>query len=453
MDNQTKGFVGGLSPVRTIHIAFLFFLCFTFSYIDRQIVSIMVEPLKQHLKLSDGQIGLLQGLSFTLCYATAGVVVSHLVDRSNRVRLIAVCVTIWSISTVASGFAQSFSQLLVARAGTAIAEAALSPAALSIFSDLYPPRRLARANSLFMLGPYLGGGIALLGGGLLLDHLAAAPFSLAAITLEPWQWTFVAVGLPGFVLAGLIALTVREPARKATATDLVPADKDIALGTLPSLRQVIREVAIERKFCRSFFLAYMFLIATFYGNAVWFPTVLIRHFGISPSEVGMLAGPAYILGGMCGVLYASYIMQNMNGDEALTRVLGIPAKAAFCLVPLAVAAPLVPSLKLAVVLYGLTAFAASMCMALAPAPIQLALPNRMRGRAIALLFMTNAVGGSIAPFLIGEFSERLAPHNGLGVALSLCAGIAAIASSFWYYLSMRQSRLDRWRSASTPLVP
>src|SRR6201985_3052935 len=143
------------------YVVVLFFVCFAFSYLDRQIVSILVQPIKLTLGITDTQIGLLQGFSFTMCYATAGVFVARLVDRANRVRLIAVCVAIWAISTALCGFATSFAELLAARAGTAIAEAALSPAALSIFSDIFPPRKVTRASSVFMLGPYIGGGLAL----------------------------------------------------------------------------------------------------------------------------------------------------------------------------------------------------------------------------------------------------------------------------------------------------
>ena len=112
----------------SVYIVLLFFICFAFSYLDRQVVSILVPPIKQSLGLTDTQIGLLQGFSFTMCYATAGVFVARLVDRANRVKLIAACIAIWAISTAACGFASNFSELLLARAGTAIAESASSAA-------------------------------------------------------------------------------------------------------------------------------------------------------------------------------------------------------------------------------------------------------------------------------------------------------------------------------------
>ncbi|UNA34422.1 MFS transporter [Klebsiella pneumoniae subsp. pneumoniae] len=141
----------------------LFLACFAFSYLDRQIMSILVEPLKATLHISDIQIGILQGFSFTLCYATAGVIISRMVDSANRVRLIAVCVAIWACSTMLCATAGSYTELLIWRGGTAIAEAALSPAVLSLFADMFIASRLTRATGIFMLGPYIGSGLALTG--------------------------------------------------------------------------------------------------------------------------------------------------------------------------------------------------------------------------------------------------------------------------------------------------
>jgi MFS family permease len=246
------------------YIVLLFFVCFAFSYLDRQVVSILVQPIKQSLSLTDTQIGLLQGLSFTMCYATAGVFVARLVDRANRVKLIAACIAIWAISTTACGFATNFPELLVARAGTAIAEAALSPAALSIFSDIFAPRRVARASSVFMLGPYVGGGLALFGGGMLLSAAAAGGGNawLAAHNIAPWQAVFIAVGLPGLVLAMLVALTVREPQRREVLAHAARAEDEV-----PSLKDVLSELFVRNRFCLAYFAAYVALITLFYSHA------------------------------------------------------------------------------------------------------------------------------------------------------------------------------------------
>ena len=431
-----------LSAQRSAYVVFIFFLCFVFSYVDRQIVSILVQPLKATLRLSDVQIGMLQGMAFTICYATAGVFVAKLVDKSNRVRLIAVCVAIWAVSTAMCGTAHSFGELLIWRAGTAISEAALSPAALSIFSDLFAPRKVSRATSVFMLGPYIGGGVALLGGGALLDwtaHSGHRPaFGVAGI--EPWQLAFFVVGLPGLLLAGLVAATIREPARSRES-----GDGSTDQYTTPSMKAVLREITVTHRFCIPYFLGYTALILLFYSYSAWFPTLLIRKFGLTAGEVGRLAGPAYMIGGVAGVLSASALVRRVTDANALEKVLGIATFAACALIPAALAAPLVGSVHAATVAYGLCAFTASIVMALAPVPVQVALPNRMRGRAIAILvFLTNTVAGGLGPFAVGYFADRLqmGAHS-LPIALAAVGSAAAAVSAVLYLIATRMVRGTR----------
>jgi MFS family permease len=413
----------------------LFLLCFAFSYLDRQVVSILVAPLKSGLSLSDFQIGMLQGLSFTLCYATAGVFVARLVDRSNRVRLIAACVAIWAISTALCATASSFTELLIYRAGTAVAEAALSPAVLSVFADYYTPRQLSRPVGVFMLGPYLGSGIALIAGGLLVGWLQAGNLTLLGLTLASWQWVFLIFGVTGLPLAVMVALTLREPARRERSEQ---GDVEVT-ESAPSLREVLRTLMVDNPFCLPYFLGYTSLILLFYSLTAWFPTVLMRHFGLVAAEVGPWTGTFYMTGGILGVFFASTWARRARSGQMLNAALRAPAWACAALVPLTLAAPLV-NFSLAVVLYGVSAFAASVVMALAPLPLQMAIPNRMRGRSIALLvFMTNAVGGGLGPSLVGEFGELMKDHvNGLGLALAMVAAVAAASAAALYAASARR---------------
>ncbi|KDP87828.1 MFS transporter [Cupriavidus sp. SK-3] len=417
------------------YVVFLFFTCFAFSYIDRQIVSILVQPLKASLLLSDTQIGLLQGATFTLCYATAGVFVARLVDRSNRVRLSAACVAIWAISTAMCATASSFGELLVWRAGTAIAEAALSPAALSIFSDLFPPRKVTRASSVFMLGPYVGGGVALLGGGALLGWAGQPGTSawLAQQGLQPWQMVFFVVGLPGLALSALLLVSIREPARRGVSASHAEA--------APPIGEVLRELFVRNRFCLPYFFGYVALILLFYSHAAWYPTLLIRSFGLSASEVGKMTGPVYMLGGMAGVLSASLFVGKVSDRGALRKVLRIACGAATLLVPAACAAPLAPSMPVSLAFYGLCAYAASIVMALAPVPLQIAIPNRMRGRAVALLvFLTNAISGGLGPFAVGSINEWLGhPKSGLAIALAVVGTTAATISAVLYFVAARRA--------------
>jgi len=410
--------------------AALFLICFAFSYLDRQIVSILVQPLKATLGITDSQIGMLQGFSFTLCYATAGIIVARMVDRSNRVRIIAVCVAIWACSTALCATATSFGELLVWRAGTAIAEAALAPAVLSLFADMYAPRRLSRATGIFMLGPYIGSGVALTGGGALLGWLNQPGNEfLASTSMHAWQMVFLIIGLPGLLLAALVLFTVREPTRR----DHGNADKDTEREVAPPFSEVLRELFVRNRFCLPYFFGYASLIMLFYSFTAWFPTVLIRHFALEPSYVGKIAGPIYMLGGIVGVLTAGLLVRRAKDDQTLGTVLKVAACACTLLTPLALIAPLA-SFNIAIVFYGLCAFAASIVMALAPIPLQVAIPNRMRGRSIALLvFMTNVLGGGIGPYAVGYISQRLGDtENALGIALAIVATVSAALAAILY---------------------
>jgi MFS family permease len=336
--------------------------------------------------------------------------------------------------------------LLVWRAGTAIAEAGLSPAALSIFSDLFVPRKVARATSVFMLGPYIGGGVALLGGGALLDWTArsGATQAIAGYALEPWQLAFVVVGLPGLVLAALVAATIREPSRRGNAVREGGSSDDV-----PSMGAVLREITVTHRFCVPYFLGYTALILLFYAYSAWFPTLLIRQFGLAPGEVGRMAGPAYMLGGIAGVISAGLLVRRATDASALEKALRIAMFAAFALIPAALAAPLSSALTGALIAYGLCAFTASIVMALAPVPVQVALPNRMRGRAIAILvFLTNTVAGGLGPLAVGAIADRLAlGARGLAIGLATVGATAAVASAVLYFAATRMVSGGRLRNS------
>jgi MFS family permease len=421
------------SEPKRAYIVFVLFLCFTCSYIDRQVVSILVQPIKRSMALSDIEIGLLQGLAFTLCYATAGVFIAGIADRSNRVRLIAACVTLWALSTILCGFADNFPQLLLARAGTAIAEAGLPAAAVSIFSDLYPARKVARATAVFMLGPYLGGGVALLGGGALvsrLEHDTTASSLLSCFT--PWQLTFISVGVPGLLLASLVATTIREPERKGLMPDSGRSKAP------PSYRDMLKALLVTHRFCAPYFAAYIAVIVLFYSQAAWFPTLTIRKFGLSASEAGRLSGPIYMLCGIAGVASSGWLASRAKDMRPVRRILAMSGIAATVLIPASVAVSMSTSLVVTMLMYGVCALSSSMVLALAPVPLQIVLPNRMRGRSVALLtFLTNTIGGG-GPILVGALAQRhAASQSALAVALAVTCATSASCGALLYGLAAR----------------
>jgi MFS family permease len=193
-------------------------LAYTFAYIDRTLLSLLVQPIRHSLHISDLQLSLLSGFAFALFYTCLGLPIGRLVDTGSRRLIIVLGIAGWSTMTALCGLTSSFWQLFLARVGVGIGEAALSPGAYSLLSDVFPPRSLPRALSIYSAAIYIGSGLALIGGGALIGlapRLSVPGFGV----LEPWQSLFVLVGLPGFGVA-LLMLTVREPARNGVSAAL-----------------------------------------------------------------------------------------------------------------------------------------------------------------------------------------------------------------------------------------
>src|SRR5690606_31508962 len=205
-------------------------IAFVFSFIDRIIIAMLVDPLKQDLGLSDTQLGILQGLAFAVFYAVVGLPIGRWADRYSRRMIIASGIFLWSIMTAVCGLARNFWELFLARVGVGVGEAALSPAAYSMIADYFPKEKLGRAVGVYQAGAFFGAGLSFLVGGLIIQAVAkAGDISLPLVgAVRPWQVVFFVVGLPG-VLVALLMFTVREPARRG---QLAVHAAGIPLGTV-----------------------------------------------------------------------------------------------------------------------------------------------------------------------------------------------------------------------------
>lgn len=206
------------SPWRAWRVTGLLTVIYVFSFVDRQVLNLLVGPIQSDLGLSDTEVSLLQGFGFVATYVLLSIPIGRLVDTRNRVTIIALGVAFWSVATAACGLVKSFMGLLMARAGVGVGEASLTPAAWSLLADYFPPARRSFPLSIFLMGPYLGVGVAMISGGLLMDDLLArGPIAVPLLgTLAPWQLTFLVVAAPGILLTGLMLL-VREPSRRDIA--------------------------------------------------------------------------------------------------------------------------------------------------------------------------------------------------------------------------------------------
>lgn len=405
---------------RQAHFALaIFLLAYVLSFVDRQILSLMVDPIRRDLGISDLQIGLLQGAAFALLYAVLGVPIGMLADRLVRKRIIALGVAFWSVATGLCGFAGSYTALFLARMGVGLGEAALSPTAHSFLSDAFPPARLARAMAIYSLGITLGGGAAFMIGGSVIDLVARGGATTLPLlgTLKSWQLAFLIVALPGLLIAPLVML-VTEPRRRGAvlAHDIAP-DR-------PTLATVLHYVTSNwRAFVPIYFTSSLLGILG-YSMMSWYPTLLIRSFGLSPGEAGHYVGLIYLLLGSAGSITGGLLAERLAArgrHDANLRVVAIVSGA---VVLPAVAAPLMDSLPAMLLLFAPATFLQSGFFGASTAAIQLTTPNKMRATNAALfLLANNLVGLSLGAAIVPLIDHLFFAGDNLGAALAVIAGV------------------------------
>lgn len=399
----------------------------TLSFVDRQILSLFVEPLRRSLQISDLQISLLQGVAFAIFYAMAGLPIGYLVDRGSRRLIIISGVVFWSLMTVLCGFATGFLGLFVARMGVGLGEAALGPAAWSILADYFPPERLPLVLSIFGIGTSVGAGLSFIVGGLVSQWAAGPPLVIGGQAFEPWQIGFIVVGLPGFLLAVLLAIGMPEPPRRNRTVSTAPPVSH-ALGFLKRRRQLALGLAAGIS-C---------LTAVAYAGLAWLPTWFVRHYGWTASKAGATLGTLIIVAGtagvVCGGLLAMALQRRGHADAPL-RAAAIISMAAF---PTGVAVFLMPTAGAATAALAVYVFVASSFPGLGPSAVQQVTPNELRGQMSALMLMsTNLIGIALGPLFVAVLTTLVfQSDSSLGNSLAITIAIFSIvgAWSLWRVL-------------------
>ena len=417
------------SPTQAWYTVSVLFVAYVFAFVDRQILSLMVDPIKTDLGLSDTQISVLHGLAFAVFYTLCGIPIGRLVDRRARLPIVAAGVAFWSAMTALCGAARSVWSLFVCRVGVGIGEAALSPAAYSLIADSFPPRSRARAYAVYTLGVTVGSGVALILGGGLYDFFAErnAPTLPFGWTAEPWQLTFIAVGLPGLLVAAL-TLTLKEPARKDRLRD--------ASAPSPTIRATLGFARSRLYLYASLFLGLSLLAMCSYAY-VWLPAAFARDFGWSPGRYGAYAGLIFILCGSAGILVAGWLADRSSrqSNAATAAIRTLIVFSGFSVV-FSATATLFPSPFVVLSLYAIATFFLMAPFGLAPTVIQAVTPNEYRGQISAVyLFCINILGLGLGPILVALLSRHLTggeEHLRTAIALTcaICgpAGLAALLS-------------------------
>jgi predicted MFS family arabinose efflux permease len=391
-----------------------------FGYMDRIALSILMEPIKHDLHLSDQQLGLLSGIAFALFYAILGVPLARLADRSSRVRLISICLLLWSSMTALSGFAQNYVQLFLARIGVGVGEAGCVPPAHSLIGDYFPRAKRALGISLFNAGAAVG--------------VSVGMFAIGAIGQSMgWRAAMQIVGVMGLPLAVLTFLTLREPARP----ELAKADTQSALQSIGGLlrRRALVHLSI------GFSLGQ---VAT-HGFSQWAPTFLIRSFNMGMAEIGAWIGAISAGGGILGVIVGGLLAARLIPRDTRWE-LWLPGGALAVCIPLFVAMVLSPYAWLVLLMKMLIGFFGAISSGVAIASVQSFAEPTQRATAVSLvLFLSALLGGGAGPYLIGLASDMLEPTFGkesLRYAF-LIAGAMLAWAAVHYWLAARNSLKDR----------
>jgi MFS family permease len=405
-------------------------VAYTLSFVDRQILGLLLEPMKHDLQITDFQASLLQGLAFAAIYAVAGIPFGLLSDRFSRRIIIISGVAVWSVMTTLCGVVQSFSALFVGRAGVGIGEAALSPAAYSLLADYFSPGRLPRAMAVYGLGPAVGTGVAYMLGGTILARIGAAktvalgPFGL----VRPWQVAFVLVGCLGAVVILLLTLMSEAPRRSAAVNE-----------RQFSFLQTLLFLTAHWRGLGALFFGMSMLAIQGYAEMAWLPTMLVRTFGAKVSNVGLVFGAVFLVFSTTGSLGGAWCATRMPADRRRNSYVRWVLICAAALTISAGLAPLCPTPGGTYATCAVMFAWQAAWMGVANSAIQLAVPNQMRATLMSMMLLcSNILGltlGSSGVAVLTQFVFR--DPLALRYSISIVATIAGLLACVAIGISLR----------------
>lgn len=370
------------------YVAWLLCGVYTLSIMDRQLVAILVEPIRKEFVLKDWHMGLLSGFAFAIFYTTLGLPLARLADRNNRVTIMGVSLLVWSAFTGLTGLARTFVHLLIARVGVAIGEAGCNPAAYSLIGDYFEARRRATALSIFHMGGYIGSFLGLLLGGWI-GHTYG------------WRAAFLLVGLPGVAVALLMKLTLRELPRGFS-------DPVRAVAEPPPVAQVVRSLLAKTSFRHLAFAAALHNFAV-YGVGNWYAAFLMRSHGMNVAKAGTILAICTVVGGAAGTYFGGMLSDRLAVRRQDSRYyLWVPALSLIVGFPLSQGVLLFDDTSIVIALLSPVV----MCSAAYLAPSITATYGLVgiRERALAsavLLFVINLIGLGLGPLFAGFASDQL----------------------------------------------
>lgn len=422
-------------------------LAYTFSFLDRQILNLMVGPIKADLGITDVQFALLTGGAFGIFYTVMGLPIGWMADRYPRKWIISIGIATWSLMTAACGLTRTFPQLMLARIGVGVGEATLSPSAYSMLSDLFDKTRLPKAMSIYTVGIYIGAGTAMIIGGTVVAAVERTPEIVLPVlgVMRSWHIVFLAVGLPGLLVALWVA-TLREPQR------MTRAGEKVAAGTKGFSAREIWGFLSERPLMSvALFLGSAMFSVLSYTDA-WFPELFIRTWGWGPQQTGLMNGAASLIAGPAGMIAAGWWSSRMIQRGQSDACLRLTAYAAAGITLPSILMPLAPHPAVMGALLFPLKFFGGFTPVLIPTAIQMIAPSALRAQLGAVFMLTvGIVGVSLGPILPAVltdyvFRDEMALHYSLAVTSGIIAPLACVL--LWIGMRDYRERVRELEDAS-----
>ena len=403
------------------YVLAVLFVVYVFNFIDRQILSILLQPIKEDLQVSDTAMGFLTGFAFAVFYAIAGLPLARVADRWVRRSLIALSLATWSLMTAASGLARNFTDLALARVGVGIGEAGCTPPAHSLLSDYFPPEKRATVLAVYACGIYMGVGLGFWLGGWLNDAFG-------------WRVAFMVIGLPGVAMAVVVRFTVREPPRgmsertAATSRSYSLGETWRFLTRLPSGRRISLGAAFQA------FVGY--------GLGAWIPAFFIRLHGMTPGELGLWLSWITGLGGAIGAFSGGWLADRWVRDQPKARAY-ISLVGALCSTPFIVAALVLDNTTLALLSFFPANIFGTMWIGPAGSIVQDLAPPAMRATAAAVfIFILTMIGLGAGPQTVGILNDIIGTPDAIRYSLLGVAVSTSLLSAVFFWLTGKTLERD-----------
>jgi MFS family permease len=411
------------------YVVFLLALANISSFLDRQILGLLVGPIKRDMHLTDTEVSLLMGLSFAMFYTVFGIIIGRFADRTNRRNIIMSGIALWSLLTAICAGVKTYGQFFVARMGVGVGEATLSPSAYSMIADYFPKRKLATALSVFTMGIFLGSGLALaIGAGLVAGLPTEGTVTVPVFgDIFHWQKLFLVIGLPGLLIS-LLMMTVREPERK---DKLKRQGADVELKLSEALTIIFKRAKTYFGIC----LGTAFTALVNYGCSAWIPTYLNRTFGWPVPKAGLSFGLILITASVSGILWGGWYADRLlnsgvtNGRVRIGVIAGIVSLLS-CFIPL------ISDPDVVLTLLAVPSFFLAAPMGASTTAVQEMMPNQVRALASAIfLFLINIIGLGLGPSIVAVFNDYVfADENAIRFSMTALFMIGGVFALLFYWI-------------------